>query len=93
MLLYYLFYDSAEKLARVHVGHCRHCNHGRGPTGRRGTRSRSVWRGPFDSYGRAVTEMNNLDLKNSKTCSHCNPQNGEGSSAAARYSDRPSNSF
>jgi hypothetical protein len=77
MFLYYLFYTSTEKLARVHVGDCRHCNHGKGPSLRRGTRSRSTWSGPFATCEEAVAQMKILNLRNSKTCSHCNPQDGD----------------
>jgi F-type H+/Na+-transporting ATPase subunit beta len=75
MFFYYVFYASTEKLARVHAGHCRHCNHGKGPPGRRATRSRrSAWSGPFATREKAVAQMRSLNLRNSKTCSHCNPQ-------------------
>ena len=77
MFLYYLFYAPTEKLARVHVGDCRHCNHGKGPSLRRGTRARSTWSGPFATCEEAVAQMKILNLRNSKTCSHCNPQDGD----------------
>jgi hypothetical protein len=68
MFSYYVFYGSTEKLARVHVGHCRHCNHGEGPSGRRSTRSRgNAWSGPFATREKAVSEMESLNLKTRKS--------------------------